>query len=477
MNDIRESTHGTVYEMHRWTMPPSSIRVLSDEENKKRLNETKSKIDPLREHGYTPLFTQIAHMLHPFELVRDVSNRTINRAHAKMAEMGTKFDLYPRVGRRDKNPAVAACLCEAPGAFVEAILKYGGAFKVLCISLIEDVKDTNKEKDVIQIDQRIENEERCEIFRGGDGTGDITHQENIGAFQDRIAEMSGSEMADLVTADGGFEVSDFNEQEDESSLLFYSEALMAVSVLKRGGDFVIKLFDMFNPDTQRLMYILTQCFDTSILYKPLTSRVCNSERYAIFKGFAGIDDDSLAALTYYVVGDRSHVREIQMSDPFVRNMQHYNTMMVDYQINRLEIAVRQTLETIELMKNISLRMIVENQYGRVPKPNERTDNKKNVTYLSQEEFNNHLQTLESMDDEDRELMMLRQGTVVKLLSKRFYSDDEALNRALAICLSFKMPIQVRYNKRRAEILADSKKRVAPVVSRVNRSEGIERINI
>lgn len=48
-----------------------------------------------------------------------------------------------------------------------------------------------------------------------------------------------------------------------------------------GGHFVCKVFDMFTPFSAGLFYLLYRCFRTVCLFKPVTSRPANSERYAI----------------------------------------------------------------------------------------------------------------------------------------------------------------------------------------------------
>jgi hypothetical protein len=52
----------------------------------------------------------------------------------------------------------------------------------------------------------------------------------------------------------------------------------------KGGDFVLKLFDMDLPSTQQLIAVLAYCFDSWTLYKPALSRPCNAEKYFLGKG-------------------------------------------------------------------------------------------------------------------------------------------------------------------------------------------------
>jgi hypothetical protein len=54
--------------------------------------------------------------------------------------------------------------------------------------------------------------------------------------------------------------------------------------LKKGGDFVIKVFDTITPFTVGLIYILYLHFDKISLTKLVTSRPGNAEKYLICKG-------------------------------------------------------------------------------------------------------------------------------------------------------------------------------------------------
>lgn len=53
--------------------------------------------------------------------------------------------------------------------------------------------------------------------------------------------------------------------------------MMALS--SPGGHFVCKTFDLFTPFSVGLVYLLYLCFDRISLFKPVTSRPANSERW------------------------------------------------------------------------------------------------------------------------------------------------------------------------------------------------------
>jgi 23S rRNA U2552 (ribose-2'-O)-methylase RlmE/FtsJ len=69
-----------------------------------------------------------------------------------------------------------------------------------------------------------------------------------------------------------------NIQEILSKQLYLCQFLSALSVLRVGGNFVCKIFDIFTPFSVGLVYLLYLCFDRICIHKPVTSRPANSER-------------------------------------------------------------------------------------------------------------------------------------------------------------------------------------------------------
>ena len=62
---------------------------------------------------------------------------------------------------------------------------------------------------------------------------------------------------DYITADGGFDFSlDFNNQEDMSFKLILSQIFYALIMQKQGGNFILKIFDIFKIKTIEIIYLL-----------------------------------------------------------------------------------------------------------------------------------------------------------------------------------------------------------------------------
>ena len=64
----------------------------------------------------------------------------------------------------------------------------------------------------------------------------------------------------VITADGGFDFSiDFNKQEELAIRLILTEAIYAIILQKKGGVFILKIFDTFLKGTVDILYLLS-CF-------------------------------------------------------------------------------------------------------------------------------------------------------------------------------------------------------------------------
>lgn len=129
-------------------------------------------------------------------------------------------------------------------------------------------------------------------------TGDITIAENIRAFAEHVLQQSGDGVH-VVMADGvclknntnsrqiqqflqGFSVQGHEElQELASKQLYLCQALIALSILRTGGVYVCKLFDILTTFSAGLVYILRKCFNKVAIHKPNTSRPANAERFVL----------------------------------------------------------------------------------------------------------------------------------------------------------------------------------------------------
>jgi len=226
----------------------------------------------------------------------------LSRAFLKLWEMIILFDLIP-----EKEDFVSSHLAEGPGSFIQATIlfrdlqenlkkiKSSKNDKYYGISLHSDNKHLLIEKEFINYYGK-EKPKRLHIFEtvskeevkrgGGDlSDGDLTLLKTINMFAGGVSsDTKGfSEDSDLVTADGGFKWEKENLQEQEAYKLIFSQIVTALKLNKKGGNFVLKIFDTYTTVTLKYLELLKSLYKEVYITKPFTSRISNSEKYVVCK--------------------------------------------------------------------------------------------------------------------------------------------------------------------------------------------------
>ena len=287
----------------------------------------------------------------------------LSRSYFKMVEIIFDFKLFDKC----LNPSFkSGHIAEGPGGFMEATYNLShnidrfNSYKHYGITLFSNNKDVpgwTKATNFINSDKDIV------ISYGADNTGNIYNSKNIEYF----SKLCGFNSCDLVTADGGFDFSlDFNKQEQLSYRLIFCEIICALSIQKKGGNFVCKIFDTFMTSTVKLLFFLGCFYDEVYLNKPLTSRPANSEKYIVAKGFKGIDYNYLLVLFELVdvwnkkpnPNEIYDILCIDMPDYFLKSINEYNKLNSKQQID----TINNTIKIIEDKNKLSfLNTIVEKQ--------------------------------------------------------------------------------------------------------------------
>jgi hypothetical protein len=105
----------------------------------------------------------------------------------------------------------------------------------------------------------------------------------------------------IFTADGGFDFTgNYLAQEANIFQLLLASVTTGFQCLAKESLFVVKLFDCFSTATLQLMSFMASCFEKWTLYKPASSRPCNSEQYFIGTQFRGVRTEELAALEWMI---------------------------------------------------------------------------------------------------------------------------------------------------------------------------------
>jgi len=203
------------------------------------------------------------------------SYKPISRSYFKMVEILNNFDF-----NFDKNKIKSFHLAEGPGGFIECLYKHRNNKNDIYVgmTLIENNNDVPKWSKITNF---LKNKKNILLEYGPQKDGNLYHKYNLEHIKNYH-----SNQYDFITADGGFDYSiDFNKQEQHSINLVFCEMLYALILQKKGGSFVLKVFDCFHQNTIEILYILSYFYEKVNIYKPNTSREANSEKYVICTNF------------------------------------------------------------------------------------------------------------------------------------------------------------------------------------------------
>ena len=223
--------------------------------------------------------------IHPLPSVSVLN--PLSRSYFKLWEIFMLFDI--KFPQRMKT----AHVCEGPGGFIQCA--YEWAEKAKTTITATNAMTLRPDHPSIPGWRRATNflkkHRQINIEYGPSNDGNILLSEN----QDYFVEKAKG--AHLFTADGGF---DFSEEYDRQEINMYplivSSALIGLQTLAVGGHAVIKVFDMHYQLTRDVISLIASTFRQWVIYKPATSRPCNSERYFIGMDYRGKSPNVISML-------------------------------------------------------------------------------------------------------------------------------------------------------------------------------------
>lgn len=235
------------------------------------------------------------------------SKKRSSRAFYKLFEILRKYDIVP------VPESKVLCLCEAPGGFMEAFGCLDSSLDIYGISLPGGIKFSDNVSGYEYLD--------------------ISRFDNIIRISKKSKELG---KYDIITADGGIDVSDdYDKQEVKSLRIIFSQILAMLYSLKNGGTFIIKIFDCFEEETVKLLQLLYDHFQHFDIFKPLLSRPCNSEKYVICQGFKGYNS-IIKDFVNQCYNNTIRFNNISISTEFHNKIINFNTQFIKKQIRNID---------------------------------------------------------------------------------------------------------------------------------------------
>jgi 23S rRNA U2552 (ribose-2'-O)-methylase RlmE/FtsJ len=298
----------------------------------------------------------------PYELIYTTYNKKrkndsislyspISRSYFKLWEIFYNYNIFENFNKNEKY--IHAHLAEGPGGFMEATYNYrskilntqnlGDIFYGITLKPTSDyVPDWTKIKKVFNNSPNINIE-----------YGNLYNIDDVKNY----LKLFKKNKAHFSTADGGFDYStNFNRQEVNSCKIIYSETVIALNVLRKGGSFICKVFDLFTYSMVQILYLLYNSFEKIIIYKPETSRPANSEKYIIcINYYDNIEDNEKNNLienirTWNNITNEENTAildNIKINSDFIHILSDYNLKYINHQAHYLKNTIKISQKKIE----------------------------------------------------------------------------------------------------------------------------------
>jgi hypothetical protein len=311
---------------------------------------------------------EFIHTLIPGNKISISKLKPLSRSFYKMIELWKMFKLGEIKNAQSvtqapsqSQPIKTFHLAEGPGGFIEATsyMRKNPEDEYYGMTLLNDDPGCPGWK---KSNTFLENNPNVKIINGEDGTGDILKIENYKYCKDNFINSM-----DIISADGGIDVSnDFNKQEKLVSKLIIAEIIYAVTMQKKGGHFILKIFDIFSKLTVDVLYLLSCLYSEVYITKPNTSRLANSEKYIVCRNFL-LDDSSNIYNIFYkefskldTPNDIQSILNIEHDYYFLNKIEEINVVLGQRQLENIittlnMISNRNNYDKIDNMKKLHIQ--------------------------------------------------------------------------------------------------------------------------
>ena len=275
--------------------------------------------------------------------------KPLSRSFYKFIEICYTFNILPD----PSIPINTFHLAEGPGGFIEAIIHLHNNAKNKYIGMTlqsshHDIPGWKKSNDFLK------NNKNITLENGPKKNGDLFEYENL-----KYCYNNYKNTFDIITGDGGFDFSiNFDNQEQQSLTLIFSQILYAISMQKVGGTFIIKFFDIFTKSSIDLLYILSTYYNSVNIIKPNTSRMANSEKYVVCEDYK---NNNYQVIEYFIdnyiniISKESTVTsflKIKLPYYFINKIEDYNAILGQQQIENINTTINKIINKDNEDENI-----------------------------------------------------------------------------------------------------------------------------
>jgi hypothetical protein len=136
-----------------------------------------------------------------------------------------------------------------------------------------------------------------------------------------------------------------------------AQIFFAIIMQKEGGNFVLKIFDIFKFKTVEIIFLLANLYDYVYIYKPYTSRVANSEKYVICKNYKNnnenINKEIINNFDYLLnnIDNIYSLFNITLPKLFLKKIEEINAIYGQQQIENINTTLNFIREFINIKHN------------------------------------------------------------------------------------------------------------------------------
>ena len=135
---------------------------------------------------------------------------------------------------------------------------------------------------------------------------------------------------------------------------------------KQGGNFILKIFDVFKVKTIEIIYLLCNLYENVFIFKPNTSRCANSEKYIICRNFKNNNKKIITNiienfdLLINKVETIYSLFNIQLNQLFITKLQEINSIYGQQQLEN----IKNTINLIREFKILNIQYnLLNNNYN------------------------------------------------------------------------------------------------------------------
>ena len=282
--------------------------------------------------------------------------KPLSRAFFKMIEIVDTFNFLT-----EKTKIKSFHLAEGPGGFIEAFnyIRHNKEDLYYGMTLLSDDINIPSWKRASQL---LNNNPNIIIEYGASKTGDLFLKENLTYCYKKYYNSM-----DYITGDGGFDFSnDFNNQEDISFKLILSQIFFALIMQKTGGNFILKMFDIFRYKTLEIIYLLCNVYENVYIFKPNTSRIANSEKYIICINYKNNNKKIITNIIEnfdLIINNIDSISSLfsrPLNKHFLTKVQEINAIYGEQQLENISA----TLNLIKELKALNIKYnLINNEYS------------------------------------------------------------------------------------------------------------------